>query len=86
MTHPRLMCFRNFIVTAYADYEPVRQQYRGRFVAVREGYPEFSQTVAPLCDTAAEAEKLALSMSKAAIDERFYPDLFSRRLKLLVLG
>lgn len=84
MMHQRLICFRHFIVTAHADYEPLVNKYRGRFVAVREGYPDFSQTVAPLCDTAIDAEKMALSMCKSAIDERFYPDLFARRLRMLL--
>jgi hypothetical protein len=85
MTHQRLIHFRNFIVTSYSDYEPTVNMYRGRFVAVREGFPDFSQHVAPLCDTAAEAEKLALSLSKAAIDQKFYPEIFARHLLRLLL-
>jgi hypothetical protein len=85
MTHQRLMHFRNFIVTAYSDYEPTVNKYRGRFVAVREGYLDFSQHVAPLCDTAEEAEKMALSLCKAAIDQKFYPEIFARHLLRLLL-
>jgi hypothetical protein len=79
------MYFRNFIVTAYSDYEPIADKYRGYFIAVREGYPDFSQYVAPLCDTPAEAEKLALSLSKAAIDQKFYPAIFAKHLMRLLL-
>jgi hypothetical protein len=85
MTHQRLIHFRNFIVTAHSDYEPVTDKYRGYFIAVREGYPEFSQYIAPLCDTAAEAETLALSLCKAAIDQKFYPEIFAKHLMRLLL-
>jgi len=84
MTHQRLIHFRNFIVTAHSDYEPVTDKYRGYFVAVQEGCPDFSQCITPLCDTPAEAEKLALSLCKAAIDQKFYPEIFAKHLLRLL--
>jgi hypothetical protein len=85
MTHRRLMYFRNFIVTGHSDYEPVTDKYRGYFVAVREGYPDFSQYIAPLSDTSTEAEELALRLCKAAIDQKFYPEIFAKHLLRLLL-
>lgn len=86
MHHQRLIRFRNFIVIAHSDYESSANKYSGYFVAMREGFPDFSQKIAPLCDTAEDAEKLALCLCKAAIDQKFYPEIFARRLLQLLLS